>query len=111
MLTESPDHTGLFRALADPTRRAVFERLMGREMTVSDLTTGFSVSQPAISQHLAALCRAGLLVRRRAGIHAYYRLVDPQMSRWCQALSAAPPAPCVARLPERLVLGCTGCPS
>ena len=73
MLTESPDHTGLFRALADPTRRAVFERLMGREMTVSDLTTGFSVSQPAISQHLAALRGVGLVSERRAGRFAFYK--------------------------------------
>lgn len=73
MLAESPDHTGLFRALADPTRRAVFERLMGQEMTVSDLTTGFSVSQPAISQHLAALRGVGLVSERRAGRFAFYK--------------------------------------
>jgi DNA-binding transcriptional ArsR family regulator len=63
----------IFRALADPTRRAVFERLAGGEMTVSELTAGFSVSQPAISQHLAALRGAGLVAERRAGRHAYYR--------------------------------------
>jgi DNA-binding transcriptional ArsR family regulator len=64
----------LFRTLADPTRRAVFERLGDGEMTVSDLRSGFSVSQPAISQHLAALKAAGLVSERRAGRHAYYRL-------------------------------------
>ena len=64
----------LFRTLADPTRRAVFERLGDGEMTVSDLRQGFSVSQPAISQHLAALKAAGLVSERRAGRNAFYRL-------------------------------------
>ena len=63
----------LFRTLADPTRRAVFERLGDGERTVSELHTGFSVSQPAISQHLAALKAAGLVSERRAGRNAYYR--------------------------------------
>jgi DNA-binding transcriptional ArsR family regulator len=66
----------VFRALADPTRRAVFERLAGREMSVSELKAGFAVSQPAISQHLAALREAGLVSERRAGRFAYYR-IDP----------------------------------
>jgi len=63
----------LFRALADPTRRAVFERLCDREMSVSELKSGFSISQPAISQHLAALRGAGLVCERREGRFAYYR--------------------------------------
>ena len=68
----SPE-TDIFRTLADPTRRAVFERLAAREMSVSELKTGFSVSQPAISQHLAALKAAGLVAERREGRFAYYR--------------------------------------
>jgi DNA-binding transcriptional ArsR family regulator len=63
----------IFRLLADPTRRAVFERLARREMTVSELKAGFDVSQPAISQHLAALRGAGLVSERRDGRFAYYR--------------------------------------
>ncbi|HLZ84196.1 MAG TPA: metalloregulator ArsR/SmtB family transcription factor [Caulobacteraceae bacterium] len=66
----------IFRALADPTRRAVFEQLAGREMTVSALKQGFEVSQPAISQHLAALRGAGLVRERREGRFAYYS-IDP----------------------------------
>jgi len=66
----------VFRALADPTRRAVFERLGDREMTVSALRAGSDVSQPAISQHLAALRGAGLVRERREGRYAYYR-IDP----------------------------------
>lgn len=64
----------IFRALADPTRRAVFERLAGGEMSVSELKSGFSISQPAVSQHLATLKRAGLVAERRDGRNIYYRL-------------------------------------
>jgi DNA-binding transcriptional ArsR family regulator len=67
----------LFRVLADPTRRSLFERLIGQEMSVSELREGFSVSQPAISQHLAALRAAGLVRERREGRFAYYR-ADPE---------------------------------
>lgn len=63
----------VFQALADPTRRAVFERLCRQEMSVAEITAGFPVSQPAISQHLAALRRAGLVSERREGRRAYYR--------------------------------------
>ncbi|HUZ13981.1 MAG TPA: metalloregulator ArsR/SmtB family transcription factor [Caulobacteraceae bacterium] len=67
-------HQGdIFRALGDPTRRAVYERLAGGELTVSALTAGFAVSQPAVSQHLAALKAAGLVAERREGRCAYYR--------------------------------------
>ncbi len=67
-----PD-AAIFRALADPTRRAVFERLSGAELTVSELTRGFSVSQPAISQHLSVLRAAGMVAERRDGRLAWYR--------------------------------------
>jgi DNA-binding transcriptional ArsR family regulator len=63
----------IWRALADPTRRAVFEQLSRREMSVSELKAGSTVSQPAISQHLAALRGAGLVTERREGRFAYYR--------------------------------------
>jgi DNA-binding transcriptional ArsR family regulator len=64
----------VFRALADPTRRAVFEQLTRGESAVKALTARFDVSQPAISQHLAALKRAGLVAERREGRLAYYRV-------------------------------------
>ena len=73
MTDVQPASADLFRVLADPTRRAVLERLAGGEMTVSEIKAGFSVSQPAISQHLAALRGAGLVSERRAGKFAYYR--------------------------------------
>jgi len=64
----------IFRALADPTRRAVFERLACGETSVGDLKAGFAISQPAVSQHLAALRKAGLVMERREGRNVFYRL-------------------------------------
>lgn len=67
----------LFRVLADPTRRSLFERLaMEGELSVSALTAGAGVSQPAVSQHLAALKGAGLVGEKKAGRSTLYR-VDP----------------------------------
>jgi DNA-binding transcriptional ArsR family regulator len=66
----------IFRALADPTRRRVFERLCEGEAAVGELTSRFDVSQPAISQHLRVLRSAGLVSERRSGRNIYYR-VDP----------------------------------
>lgn len=63
----------VFRALADPSRRAIFERLAKTEMPVKELTARFDISQPAVSQHLAALRSAGLVTERREGRHVYYR--------------------------------------
>jgi DNA-binding transcriptional ArsR family regulator len=66
----------IFRALADPSRRAIFERLTRGEAAVKDLTARFDISQPAVSQHLATLRRAGLVAERRSGRLVYYR-VEP----------------------------------
>jgi DNA-binding transcriptional ArsR family regulator len=63
----------LMKALGDGTRLAIFERLCAREHTVSELNSQFSVSQPAISQHLKVLKRCGLVRERRAGRFAHYR--------------------------------------
>ena len=67
----------VFRALADPSRRAIFERLTRGEAAVKDLTPRFDISQPAVSQHLAALRSAGLVKERRDGRIVYYR-VNPK---------------------------------
>ena len=64
----------VFKALADPSRRAILESLMMGESAVKDLTARFDISQPAVSQHLAALRDAGLVSGRRQGRHVYYRM-------------------------------------
>ena len=64
----------VMRTLADPTRRAVFERVVGAsEITVGELTRGSGVTQGAISQHLKSLKQAGLVVERPEGRNVYYR--------------------------------------
>jgi DNA-binding transcriptional ArsR family regulator len=64
----------IFQALADPSRRAIFESLTRGEAAVKDITARFAISQPAVSQHLAALKDAGLVYGRRAGRNVYYRV-------------------------------------
>jgi DNA-binding transcriptional ArsR family regulator len=59
-------------ALADPTRRAVFERLRAGPRPVVDLARGLPVSRPAVSQHLRVLKEAGLVRERRAGTRNFY---------------------------------------
>jgi DNA-binding transcriptional ArsR family regulator len=64
----------VMRALADPTRRAVYERIAGTaEITVVELTRGSGVTQGAISQHLKSLKQAGLVIERPEGRKVYYR--------------------------------------
>jgi DNA-binding transcriptional ArsR family regulator len=64
----------VMRTLADPTRRAVFERIVSSdEMTVAELTRGSGVTQGAISQHLKSLKQAGLVAERPEGRNVFYR--------------------------------------
>jgi DNA-binding transcriptional ArsR family regulator len=64
----------LFRALADPTRRAIFERLTrDGDQTVHALTERAGVSQPMVSKHLSALKRAKLVRNRRQGRETHYQ--------------------------------------
>jgi DNA-binding transcriptional ArsR family regulator len=77
----------LFRALADPTRLAVFETIAKQEMSVSQLTARFDVSQPAISQHLAYLRNTGLVSQRKEGRHMYYRAEPAGMQPFVTWLS------------------------
>lgn len=64
----------IMRTLADPTRRAVFERIVGSdEITVVELTRGSGVTQGAISQHLKSLKQAGLVAERPQGRNVFYR--------------------------------------
>jgi DNA-binding transcriptional ArsR family regulator len=70
-MLHDPSH--VFRSLADPTRRAIFERLCTKgEQTVGALTAQAGVSQPAVSKHLAILKQAGLVRDRNAGRQTHY---------------------------------------
>jgi len=64
----------VIRTLADPTRRAVFERIIqSEEISVVELTKGSGVTQSAISQHLRSLKQAGLITDRAQGRNVFYR--------------------------------------
>jgi DNA-binding transcriptional ArsR family regulator len=73
-MTQTATIDTVLRTLADPTRRAVFERIVrSDEITVVALTRGSGVTQGAVSQHLKALKRAGLVADRPEGRNVYYR--------------------------------------
>jgi DNA-binding transcriptional ArsR family regulator len=72
-------------ALADPTRRAVFERLRRAPASVGEIAAGLPVSRPAVSQHLKTLRLAGLVADRSEGTRRVYH-IDPhglgELRRW-----------------------------
>src|SRR5579872_2989023 len=73
-MTDTADISTVMRTLADPTRRAVFERIVGAdEISVGELTRGSGVTQGAVSQHLKLLKQAGLVAERPAGRNVFYR--------------------------------------
>ena len=77
-MIQSTTIDSVIRALADPTRRSVYERIASSdEITVVDLTKGSGVTQGAISQHLKTLKQAGLVAERPDGRKVYYR-VQPE---------------------------------
>ncbi|MGA2550337.1 MAG: metalloregulator ArsR/SmtB family transcription factor [Burkholderiaceae bacterium] len=89
----------LFRALAEPLRRQVLEQLLDGEKTVSELCHHFSVSQPAVSQHLKVLRDAGLVRERYEGRFRIYgvelesllpaaRWLAPYQSAWHKRLKS-----------------------
>jgi len=73
-MIEAAAITNVMRALGDPTRRAVYERIAGTdEITVIELTRGSGVTQGAVSQHLKSLKQAGLVAERPEGRKVFYR--------------------------------------
>jgi DNA-binding transcriptional ArsR family regulator len=77
-----------FKALADPTRVAIVNRLAGAdEVCVCDLTDEFELSQPTISHHLKILRDAGLVAATRRGTWSYYRLVPDAVATLAGALA------------------------
>jgi DNA-binding transcriptional ArsR family regulator len=70
------DHQAVLTALADPTRRAIFERIARRPSAVGELAQELPVSRPAVSQHLKVLTDAGLVQARADGARRIYS-IDP----------------------------------
>lgn len=74
-------HEDVFRAIADPTRRAILDRLRAGPAAVTVLAADFEQSRPAISKHLLVLKRAGLVAEQRAGRARIYRLRPEPLTR------------------------------
>ena len=66
--------TDVFHAVADPTRRAILDRLRAEAAPVAELAAGFDMSRPAVSKHLRVLRNAGLVRERREGRRRIYQL-------------------------------------
>jgi DNA-binding transcriptional ArsR family regulator len=76
-------------ALADPTRRAMFQRLRRRPHTVGELAALVAVSQPAVSQHLSVLREARLVVHEAQGTSRHYRASREgldELRAWCESM-------------------------
>jgi len=92
-MVNSANLDGVFSALADPTRRRIVERLARGPLTVGEIASGFSISQPAISRHVRVLEESGLLDRHVSGrvhrctlspkvMHAASTWIDKQTAFW-----------------------------
>src|SRR5438270_2529781 len=77
----------VYRAIADPTRRAILDRLKLAECSVKELTESFPITQQAVSQHLGALRAARLVTSRRVSRESRYRLTAAPLRtvvRWLE---------------------------
>jgi DNA-binding transcriptional ArsR family regulator len=73
-----------FRVMGEPTRIRLLDRLREGEASVNELTEALDASQQNVSKHLAVLAEAGILGRRKAGTHVYYRIVDESVFALCE---------------------------
>jgi DNA-binding transcriptional ArsR family regulator len=75
-----------FRALSEPTRIKLLDRLREGEATVFELTELIGTTQQNVSKHLGVLQRSGIVARRKQGNFAYYRIVDEGVLSLCEAV-------------------------
>jgi DNA-binding transcriptional ArsR family regulator len=89
---------GVFKALADPTRRQILQDLQGGELTAGDIASRFPISAPSVSRHLGVLRNAGLVNERRDANRIFYSLVEERLALCVgQFLSAVCPEQIVLR--------------
>src|SRR5688500_18905979 len=74
------DSAGVFKALADPTRRQILQDLQAGELAAGDIAGRFTISGPSISRHLAILKAAGLVTERRDANRILYSLVEDRLA-------------------------------
>lgn len=92
------DDTGVFRALADPTRRQILQDLRDGELSAGDIASRFTISAPSVSRHLTVLKSAGLVSERREANRIFYSLVEERLAVCVgQFLSAVCPEQVVLR--------------
>jgi DNA-binding transcriptional ArsR family regulator len=80
----------LFKALNDPTRRAILELLKDKDLTAGEIADQFHISWPSISHHLELLKRAGLVISVKEGQYVYYSInttVMDEMLKWLMQLN------------------------
>ncbi len=78
-----------FRAIGEPTRIRILERLRHGEASVQELADGLGSSQQNVSKHLGLLARAGIVGRRKDGTFVYYRIVDESVFGLCEQVCGA----------------------
>ena len=74
------ESAGVFRALADPTRRQILQDLREGELTAGGIAARFTISGPSISRHLSILKAAGLVTERREANRIHYALVEDRLA-------------------------------
>jgi DNA-binding transcriptional ArsR family regulator len=78
--TALDDEAGVFRALADSTRRQILEELRSGELSAGEIAARFPISGPSISRHLGVLKVAGLIRERRVATRIFYSLVEERLA-------------------------------
>jgi DNA-binding transcriptional ArsR family regulator len=78
-----------FRTIGEPMRIKLLDHLRGGEATVTELASAAGSSQQNVSKHLSLLTDAGILGRRKAGNHVYYRIVDESVLTMCEHVCGA----------------------
>lgn len=74
------DDSGVFKALADPTRRQILQDLQAGDLSAGEIGSRFAISAPSISRHLSVLKGAGLVSERREANRIYYSLVEDRLA-------------------------------
>ena len=74
------DDAGVFKALADPTRRQILQDLQGGDLTAGEIASRFTISAPSVSRHLGVLRNAGLINERRDANRIFYSLVEERLA-------------------------------
>lgn len=77
-----------FKALAEPARLQILDRLRRGEMTVSEIVDATGLGQANVSKHLGILLNLGFVARRKEGLYVYYALADARVFRLCDLMCA-----------------------